>query len=99
MLTVFSDMTQSEIQISAAFVQECAEVSQGLETLGAYSLHDLVMLDRTLTPTPTLTLTLTVAVILALTLARTLHQACAPATAFCGLTARRWAARRAEPKP
>ena len=47
MLTVFSDMTQSEIQVSAAFVQECAEVSQGLETLGAYSLHDLVMLDRT----------------------------------------------------
>ena len=42
MLTVFSDMTQSEIQVSAAFVQECAEVSQGLETLGAYSLHDLV---------------------------------------------------------
>ena len=47
MLTIFSDMTESEIQVSAAFVQECAEVSQGLETLGAYSLHDLVMLDRT----------------------------------------------------
>ena len=37
MLTIFSDMTESEIQVSAAFVQECAEVSQGLETLGAYS--------------------------------------------------------------
>ena len=46
-LTLTSDMTESEIQVSAAFVQECAEVSQGLETLGAYSLHDLVMLDRT----------------------------------------------------
>ena len=46
MLTIFSDMTESEIVVSAAFVQECLEVSQGLETLGAYSLHDLVMLDR-----------------------------------------------------
>lgn len=27
--------------------QECAEVSAGLERLGNYELHDMVMLDRT----------------------------------------------------
>ena len=31
----------------AADVQECADVSVGLERLGSYELYDLVLLDRT----------------------------------------------------
>ena len=46
-LYVFSDLTQTEIVVASAFVQECADISSGLERLGAYELHDMVMLDRT----------------------------------------------------
>ncbi|KOO25260.1 transcription elongation factor spt5, partial [Chrysochromulina tobinii] len=46
-LYIFSDLTQMEIVVPAAHVQECSDVSSGLETLGQYQLHDLVTLDRT----------------------------------------------------
>ena len=45
-LHIFSDLTQAEIIVPAHFVQECSDVSSGLETLGQYALHDLVTLDR-----------------------------------------------------
>ena len=47
MLHIFSDLTQAEIVVSSAFVQECADVSAGLERLGQFELHDMVMIDRT----------------------------------------------------
>ena len=46
-LHIFSDLTQAEIVVPAYYVQECSDVSSGLETLGQYALHDLVTLDRT----------------------------------------------------
>ena len=41
-LHILTDLGQTEIAVRAAHVQECAEVSAGLETLGQYSLYDLV---------------------------------------------------------
>ena len=33
--------------VPAAYGQECADVSAGLESLGQYALHDLVTYERT----------------------------------------------------
>ena len=41
MLEIFSDLTQGQIKVKAEYVQECAEVSAGLERLGQYELYDL----------------------------------------------------------
>ena len=46
-LYIFSDLTQAEIVVPAAHVQECTDVSSGLENLGQYALHDMVTVDRT----------------------------------------------------
>ena len=43
-LHIFSDISQAEIVVQAAFVRECNDVSSGLEQLGQYKLHDLVEL-------------------------------------------------------
>ena len=45
-LTIFSDLTHQEVEVRAIHVQECADVSAGLERLGVFELHDMVMLDR-----------------------------------------------------
>ena len=46
-LYIFSDLSQSEFSVRSTDVQECADVSAGLERLGSYELYDLVLLDRT----------------------------------------------------
>ena len=45
-LTIFSDLTHQEVEVRAIHVQECADVSAGLERLGVFELHDMVLLDR-----------------------------------------------------
>jgi len=43
--TLFSDLSNQEIQILAQDVQECAEVATGKIQLGNYELHDLIQVN------------------------------------------------------